>query len=655
MSITPVSIGTVSDVIPGSLVVPPIDYTSRDYASLVNDMLNLIPSYLPEWTDRSPGDFGVVLIELFAYMGDILNYYSDRIANEAFIGTAQQRQSVLNLASLLDYTPYNSVAATTSPLTNPPGGLQFTIATPSPTPVLIPQGTQVSTTMGLATQVSAQLPPNQGVIFETTQSLWIYGDGIVNTVPLPNNPAITSTGQPNQQFVLVNPNVGYPTYIFNGGNANQIVTVAGVQWTLAPGNSFSGVSPTATNFIVVNGNTVQFGNGVNGAIPANGANILIYYSTTALTPATPVTAAPTVASQYIGSVAAMQGVSTLGEGLGISTGNPSQKYGLFGTPVVDGSVTVYVDEGGGPTPWTYYQRIVDAMSSSQAFTLSTDANGVVTVIFGDGVAGQIPSPGAFISADYMVGGGVMGNVAANTLTQLQSAVQGVVSVTNPLGAAGGADAETTDHIRIHAPLSITAINRAVSLDDYAALTLNVPGIAKASAMSTAYNAVNVYVHPAGNFFSNVSTLVNQVNVLAQFLTNSAMTGYLDDKRMVQVSVVVLPPQYNKSGLLSSGYVPVNITVTVQVLPQYNNGTVQQACVAAIQSLFLFSLVDFGSYISLSSVYHALMNVPGVDYVNVNVLARNEASPQGAADVVCQAYEIPQANQIIVNANGGILT
>ena len=135
MSIAPVSLGTISDVIPTGIAVPPIDYTSRDYASLVNDLLTLIPSYLPEWTDRSPGDFGIVLIELFAYMGDILNFYSDRVANESFIATAQQRQSVLNLASLLDYTPHGNVAATVQ--------LQFTINSPSQ-PVLIPaNSTQV--------------------------------------------------------------------------------------------------------------------------------------------------------------------------------------------------------------------------------------------------------------------------------------------------------------------------------------------------------------------------------------------------------------------------------------------------------------------------------------------------------------------------------
>jgi len=237
---------------------------------------------------------------------------------------------------------------------------------------------------------------------------------------------------------------------------------------------------------------------------------------------------------------------------------------------------------------------------------------------------------------------------------LNISIPQVMSVTNPQAAAGGADTETTDHIRIHAPLSITAINRAVSLDDYAALVLNIPQIAKASAASTAYNAVNIYIHPAGNFVQDVPTLTNRINALAPLITNSNYTGYMDDKKMVQVSIAILPPQYNKSGVLQTGYVPVDVTASVQVLPQYHQSAVQGACIAAIQNLLLFSVVDFGSRITLSSVYHAIMETEGVDYVNITVLCRNEATPQIAGDVVCAVYEIPQAYQVNVSVSGGVV-
>jgi len=80
-----------------------IDYLARDYNSFRQALIDLIPAKLPEWTDRSEADFGIVLIELFAYMGDILSYYQDRIANEAFLTTAQERRSVINHLRLIGY------------------------------------------------------------------------------------------------------------------------------------------------------------------------------------------------------------------------------------------------------------------------------------------------------------------------------------------------------------------------------------------------------------------------------------------------------------------------------------------------------------------------------------------------------------------------
>lgn len=80
-----------------------IDYLARDYHSIRRALIDLIPAKLPEWTDRSEADFGIVLIELFAYMGDILSYYQDRVANESFLATAQERRSVINHLRLIGY------------------------------------------------------------------------------------------------------------------------------------------------------------------------------------------------------------------------------------------------------------------------------------------------------------------------------------------------------------------------------------------------------------------------------------------------------------------------------------------------------------------------------------------------------------------------
>src|SRR5678816_4269052 len=81
-----------------------IDYMARDAGSFLESMRALIPEKLPEWTDyESEADFGNVLLQLFAHMGDVLSYYQDRVANESFLGTARTRRSIIQHLRLIGY------------------------------------------------------------------------------------------------------------------------------------------------------------------------------------------------------------------------------------------------------------------------------------------------------------------------------------------------------------------------------------------------------------------------------------------------------------------------------------------------------------------------------------------------------------------------
>ena len=81
----------------------PIRYTNKDYESLREALLELARERLPEWTDHSANDPGVVLLELFSAMGDVLLHYQDRLANESYLHTARERRSVVNLLRLIGH------------------------------------------------------------------------------------------------------------------------------------------------------------------------------------------------------------------------------------------------------------------------------------------------------------------------------------------------------------------------------------------------------------------------------------------------------------------------------------------------------------------------------------------------------------------------
>ena len=67
-----------------------LDYTSRDFNAIRAQLVGLAKGLMPDWqTAGEPSDFGTLLLELFAYMGDVIHFYIDRTASEAFRSTSQ--------------------------------------------------------------------------------------------------------------------------------------------------------------------------------------------------------------------------------------------------------------------------------------------------------------------------------------------------------------------------------------------------------------------------------------------------------------------------------------------------------------------------------------------------------------------------------------
>lgn len=88
---------------PESVTEPEINYLAKDYASFRQLLLDRMALLTPDWTERSPADAGIALIELLAYVGDYLSYQQDAVATESYLGTARRRTSVRRHARLVDY------------------------------------------------------------------------------------------------------------------------------------------------------------------------------------------------------------------------------------------------------------------------------------------------------------------------------------------------------------------------------------------------------------------------------------------------------------------------------------------------------------------------------------------------------------------------
>jgi hypothetical protein len=82
-----------------------VDYLARDFHSLRRALLDFSAARYPDWKEPVEADFGSMMMEVMAALGDHFAYQQDRIDAEARFGSATQRASLAAHAKLVDYRP----------------------------------------------------------------------------------------------------------------------------------------------------------------------------------------------------------------------------------------------------------------------------------------------------------------------------------------------------------------------------------------------------------------------------------------------------------------------------------------------------------------------------------------------------------------------
>ncbi len=94
------------------LLAQQADFTDKDFDSLRLRLQSLIRSVFPDWTDFNVANFGNLLIEAFAFVGDVITFYQDNQALETRWVTATQRRNLLHLTRMISFEPNSNSAAT---------------------------------------------------------------------------------------------------------------------------------------------------------------------------------------------------------------------------------------------------------------------------------------------------------------------------------------------------------------------------------------------------------------------------------------------------------------------------------------------------------------------------------------------------------------
>lgn len=539
------------------MVLPAPNLDDRKFQDLVDEAKRMIPRYCPEWTNHNLSDPGVALIELFAWMSEMILFRLNQVPDRLFV-------HFLNLVGIEPFPP--SVAR---------ADLTFWLSSALEQSVTVPAGTQVGT-VG-----AADAHP---VVFTTLRPL---------TVAPPVLEAAVTERAGAEQFLPVTDELRYdggsvtcfPSEPVTPGDALYLGfadSVAGYMLRISVEASAEGIGVDPRNpplaWEVWSGEawiTCRVYEDSTGGLNRQGILTLLvplahepltlggtrgfWLRCRLLAPASgqpTYQASPQLRSVQVaaigGTVPAEHAMTVTRESIGRSEGRPGQSFTVAHSPVLPrrAGETVRVIDLDGAADWTEVADFTESGPRDQHFVLDS-STGVVTfgprVRYADGSVvqrGAVPRDGAeILMTAYRHGGGAAGNVGAGTLTVLGTTVPFIERVSNLRPASGGVDAESIEDAKMRGPMTIRSGQRAVTAGDFERLTKEASTeVARARCLAASQRGGPVRVLVVPQIRTAPETHKLDDYALSEPLLRR-IQAHLDERRLVGSAVEVGTPYY----------------------------------------------------------------------------------------------------------------
>lgn len=607
------------------------DYLAKDYDSFRQLMLDRLATTIPGWRERSPADLQIALVELLAFVADRLSYEQDAVATEAYLSTARRRLSVRRHARLLGYRMHEGCAARAFVAvrvgTGPGGstepgdvaidaGRQFATGPPDASDTLVFTALHALTAKAAHNDIAfytwsdqdCYLPrgATRATLAGAPPLSLAAGDFLLFEEVAGPHSGKTTDANPAHRHVVRLTEVT-PSHDPLDGSA--IVEIA---WSAADALPF----PLCINTVtctrdggqqrtvcgVGRGNIVlaEHGRPVTGVRLSPLVDVVGRFR-----PALP-EGRPTYAVAYDRTAPATRLLDL----------DPRQAYP---------DITISDGDRG-------YNPVLDLLASAPSaaeFVVEIEEDGETSLRFGDDTYGRRPDPDVPLTADYRVGHGSIGNVGPGAIDRLLPA-ETVVTVSNPMAACGGTDPEPTEKVRTDAPHAFRIQERAVTEDDYGTIvTQRVTGVQRAAGR----------MRWTGSWY----TAFVSVDALGGGQVDEELTGrvraMLDRYRMAGVDVEVSRPVP----------VPLELELVVYAQPDRFNTDVERDVLEVLSSqtlpdgrrgLFHPDNFTFGTPVYLSSIYSAVLALPGVATVRATTFRRYGQPDRGElADGVIRVHDL----------------
>ena len=491
---------------------PAVDLLTKDFNGFVTLLADWVKVRNPHIADLSGASFERVLVDLLAWSGDMHSYYQDRVANEAFVETAGQRfslrQHAILLGSKLDdgHAPTTVLSFDVTASGFVPAGLQIRVRTsPDEVPVsfIVAKRTRVlAENASRRLRVAAFPGATDAELRAGTSELLLWG----HDAQLQAGDRLAFVQGSFAQVVTLSTaplRLEQPGWVEDPSQTFDPLTdppakVTLVQW-LEP--LVRAVQPWSARRLVLHANIVDalYGTPRYAVDEAHGEPRRGEVAVELTRRTSTVTRRSTGAGHLLRALRVPEWpVVHDDDGTGSSV------------PAVQ---LVISDE-----TWIRVEHLHSSRSYDLHYTSEADEDGAVWLRFGDGVNGrevelETPAkPAAKIELIYRLGDPVAGNVGLGTLAEIvrpvtgsdeQAALDalGSVAVTNVLPATGGREPHTLARTKEKLPASLRhgPLQRAVALEDYATVAMDVPGAGRATARAGGglFNTVLVLVDPEG--------------------------------------------------------------------------------------------------------------------------------------------------------------